>query len=129
MRLSKAQILAVSPALREVEVPEWGGSVMIRPITLGEQAQLADLGARFEKKSTLERMKNGTLKLIQWSVCDEKGERLFSEEDVSALIDKSASAFLRLQDEILSLSGLTKESREEVEKNLLPAQSDKPSSP
>jgi hypothetical protein len=29
----------------EIEVPEWGGSVFIRPVTLAEQAKLADLGA------------------------------------------------------------------------------------
>ena len=41
---------------------------------------------------------------------------------------KSASAFLRLQDSILALSGLTEESRRELEKNLLSAPSDGPGS-
>ena len=31
MTLTKDQILAASPKLKEVEVPEWGGSVFIRP--------------------------------------------------------------------------------------------------
>jgi hypothetical protein len=126
MTLTKDQILAVPPQLKEVEIPEWGGSIFIRPVTLKEQAKLADLGVKFEKASTLDRMKNGTLCLIQWTVCDAEGQSLFAPDDVSKLLDKSASAFLRLQDEILALSGLTKESREELEKNLLPATSDRP---
>lgn len=124
--LTKDQILSVRPKVKEIEVPEWGGSVFVRPVTLKEQAKLADLGAKFEKSSTLDRMKNGTLCLIQWTVCDSEGESLFGPDDVVKLLDKSASAFLRLQDEILALSGLTKESREELEKNLLTATSDKP---
>ena len=34
-------ILATSPKLEEIEVPEWGGLVFIRPVTL------ADLGTRY----------------------------------------------------------------------------------
>ena len=41
---------------------------------------------------------------------------------------KVASAFLRLQDAILALSGLTEESRKELKKNLLSAPSDGPAS-
>ncbi len=126
--LTKDQILSVRPKVKEIEVPEWGGSVFVRPVTLKEQAKLADLGAKFEKASTLDRMKNGTLCLIQWTVCDAEGESLFGPDDVAKLLDKSASAFLRLQDEILALSGLTTESREELEKNLLTATSDRPAS-
>jgi len=58
-----------------VEVPEWGGSVFIRPLTIHEQAKLADLGTKYEKSSVVERMKNCTMRLVQWSVCDERGPR------------------------------------------------------
>lgn len=44
-QLTQEQILATSPKLEETEVPEWGGLVFIRPITLAEQAKLTDLGA------------------------------------------------------------------------------------
>ena len=33
MNLTKEQILTATPKLQEIEVPEWGGSVFIRPIT------------------------------------------------------------------------------------------------
>jgi len=128
MTLTKQQILSTSPRLKEVEVPEWGGSVFIRPLTIHEQAKLADLGTKYEKSSVVDRMKNCTLRLVQWSVCDEQGNPLFEAGDLEPLMSKAASAFLRLQDAILTLSGLTEESRKELEKNLLSAPSDGPDS-
>lgn len=128
-KLTKEQILSVGPVFKEVNVPEWGGSVYIRPITLGEQARLADLGIKHEKGTVLARLRNCTLQLIQWVVCDERGQRLFEPGDLDALLDKGASAFLRLQDEILTTSGLTKDTREELEKNLPKAETAKPDSP
>ncbi len=124
MTLTKQQILSTSPRLKEVEVPEWGGSVFIRPLTIHEQAKLADLGTKYEKSSVVDRMKNCTLRLVQWSVCDEQGNPLFEAGDLEPLMSKAASAFLRLQDAILALSGLTEESRKELEKNLLSARTD-----
>ena len=124
MTLTKQQILSTSPRLKEVDVPEWGGSVFIRPLTIHEQAKLADLGTKYEKSSVVDRMKNCTLRLVQWSVCDDQGNPLFEAGDLEPLMSKAASAFLRLQDAILALSGLTEESRKELGKNLLSAPSD-----
>ena len=126
--LTREQILTASPKLKEVDVPEWGGSVFIRPLTIHEQAKLADLGTKHEKSSVVDRMKNCTLRLMQWSVCDDRGNPLFEAGDLEPLMSKAASAFLRLQDAILALSGLTEESRKELEKNLLSAPSDGPDS-
>jgi hypothetical protein len=120
--LTKDQILQARPKLKEVDVPEWGGTVFIRPITLQEQAKLADLGTKYDKALVVERMKHCTLRLLQWAVCDDAGNSLFEETDLQALMGKSASAFLRLQDEILAFSGLTEESRKELQKNLPSAQ-------
>jgi len=120
--LTRESILAVKPRVKLVAVPEWGGEVYIRPLTLAEQAKLGDLGIKHEKGTVVDRMKNGTLALIQWCVCDEDGNHLFKPEDVPTLFNQSVSVFLRLQDEITALSGITKEAREELEKNLLTAQ-------
>ncbi len=119
MPLTKEQILAASPKLKEIEVPEWGGSVFIRPVTLEEQGKLADLEARHEKSSAAVRIRHCTLSLLQWTVCGEDGKQLFTAEDLAGLMSKSsASAFLRLRDAVLRFSGLTEESRRELEKNL-----------
>lgn len=128
MTLTKQQILSLPPRLKKVDVPEWGLAVFIRPLTVLEHARLADLGAKYERGSNVDRMKNGTMRLVQWSVCDEEGNPLFETADIEALMNKPTSAFLRLQDEILALSGMTGESRKELENNLLTAPSDEPDS-
>jgi hypothetical protein len=125
MILMKQQILATVPRLKEVEVPEWGGSVFIRPLTIHEQAKLADLGTKYAKSSVVDRTKNCTLRLVQWSVCDEHIAPLLETADIEPLMSKAASTFLCLQGAILALSGLTEESRKELGKHLLSAPSDR----
>jgi hypothetical protein len=49
--LTKAQILNRKPILQEVPIPQWGGFVYIRPLTVAEQTKLAELGTKFEKAS------------------------------------------------------------------------------
>ncbi len=120
--LTKEQFLAAKPRLKRVEVLEWDITVWIRPITLAEQGRIADLADENAKKSTQEKLKNGTATLILWTACNEDGTPFFVVADMPFLMDKPASGFLRLQDEIMSWSGLTKESREELEKNLLKAE-------
>jgi len=84
------------------------------------QPGIAALVAKHEKSSAALRIRHCTLALIQWTVCDEEGKPLFTAEDLGGLMNKSsASAFLRLQDAVLKYSGLTEESRRELEKNLL----------
>ena len=99
-----------------------GRVLFIRPATLEEQGKLADLGAKHEKSPAAARIKHCTLSLLQWTVCNEEGKPLFTAEDLAGLMSKSsANAFLWLQDAILKFSGLTEESRRELEKNLLTA--------
>lgn len=124
MNINRQQILEAAPKLYPVEIPEWGGTVFLRPISLTEQGKLADLGSKFEKATLLEKMRRITMPLIVWVVCEESGAPLFSADDIDALMDKSAGSINRLQEEILKISGLTAESRAELEKNLPKVQSD-----
>jgi hypothetical protein len=124
--LTKEQIFAVRPRLEEIEVPEWGGSVFIRSVTLAEQARLADLGTKFEKAPVVDRMKNITLRLLQWAVSDAEGRPLFEARDLEELMNKPAGGSLRLQESILKLSGLTEEARRDLEKNSPSARNEEP---
>ena len=117
MGLTKEQILGTKPVLKEVDVPEWGGSVWIRPVTLDEQGKLADAGMKFEKANPSARLRGTTVKLVIWVTSDQDGNSLFAEADQPKLMEQPASVFLRLQDAILELSGLTEASRAELEKN------------
>jgi hypothetical protein len=117
--LTKSQILNRKPILQEVQIPQWGGFVYIRPLTVAEQTKLAELGTKFEKANTAARIKNITLQVIKWSVTDADGAALFEDGDLDQLLQSDASAIMSLQDAIIRYSGLTEESRRELEKNLL----------
>jgi hypothetical protein len=117
--LTKSQILSRKPILQEVQIPQWGGFVYIRPLTVAEQTKLAELGTKFEKANTAARIKNITLQVIKWSVTDAEGAALFEDGDLDQLLQSDASAIMSLQDAIIRYSGLTEESRRELEKNLL----------
>lgn len=116
--LSRQQILAAAPQLYPIEVPEWGGTVYLRPITLAEQGKLADLGTKYEKAGLLEKLRRITMQVIVWVTCDSAGAPLFTVDDIDVLMERSAGSINRLQDEISKISGLTPESRAELEKNL-----------
>jgi hypothetical protein len=117
--LTKAQILNRKPILKEVPIPQWGGFVYIKPLTVAEQTKLAELGTKYEKANTAARIKNITLQVIKWSVTDCDGMPLFEDADLDQLLQSDASAIMSLQDAIIRYSGLTEESRKELEKNLL----------
>lgn len=94
----------------EVDVPEWGGTVVLKMLT-GEQ-----MIAFWEKnkKSESEAMAN----LIAMSAVKPDGSPLFTEEQVSRLKKKSFKAMTRLQDAALKLNGLKdKDKQEESVKN------------
>lgn len=116
--LTKSEILSRKPILKEVEVPQWGGSVHIRPMTVAEQTQLAELGTKYDKGKTIDRIMNITLKVIKWTVVDDEGNQMFTDDDLEQLMQSDASAIMTLQDAIIGYSGLTSESREELAKNL-----------
>jgi hypothetical protein len=83
----------------EVEVPEWGGSVVIRGLGYGEFVAIRDKA---------------------WKDSGEQDERLFgclllaasfidpvlTDDQASALFDKSSAAVTRVSDAIVDLSGL-----------------------
>lgn len=118
--LTRDQILAADDLPRElVEVPEWGGAVLVRTLTGAErdqfEAQVVEMRGRKIKSLN---MANLRARLVSLCVVDEKGERLFTDADVKALGGKSAAALQRVFDVASRLSGLGEEDIEELEKNL-----------
>ena len=96
MTLSRADILK-GPDLISVDMPEWGGAVLLRP--LSAKAAMAIIGDD-QRQSAV------AAKLIVASLVDESGERLFSDDDVAVVEDLDAKAVLRLSREIMRLNGL-----------------------
>lgn len=113
----------------EVEVPEWGGWLLLQEITAGdrdwlEASMLSD--AQVEGAITLETEKGVTMgaelfriRLVTLSIIDPTTrERLFSNKQVTELAKKSNTALNRLGVEVLKLNGMTEEEVKQVGEDL-----------
>lgn len=89
--------LASAPAVHAVDIPELGGQVWIRPLTVGQVLELSKGGATTDAEA-LPRM-------IVMVVCDETGRRLFTAEDLPALADLPVALAGRIMQAIQAFSG------------------------
>lgn len=113
--LSKESILAVQDVVTErVEVPEWGGTVLVRGLTGAErdafEGEVIQRSGRDVKTNT----RNMRARLVVLSVVDEQGNRLFGFPDIETLGAKSARALDRVFAVAMRLSGLRDEDVEEL---------------
>ena len=108
MALSKAKILAADDnKLETVPVPEWGGDVCIKVLTGTDRDA-------FEEAYSDQKMKNFRSRFLVLTLCDEKGERLFTEKEVDELGKKSAVVLARLFDKAWSLNAFRNEDVQEL---------------
>lgn len=113
--LNKNAILAVVDLPTElVAVPEWGGEVYVRGMNGIErdQFELSIMGS--DKKQNLENIR---ARLVALTVVDEQGERLFTDDDVTALGRKSATALNRVVEVAQRLSAIRNDDVEQLTKN------------
>lgn len=90
MALSKAKILSVKDVKVEaVPVPEWGGDVFIKSLSGTERDA-------FEDAYSSDKMKNFRARFLVLALCDEAGDRLFSDAEIDELGKKSAAVISRL---------------------------------
>lgn len=115
---------------REVEVPEWGGTVIVRGLTGEERDDFEAEFAEYDPDSSLievegERqkinLKNARARLVARCVVDEDGGRVFSDDDVRRLAKKSGKALDRVYDVAQELSGIREADLEEMQENLTEA--------
>ena len=116
MRLSRDEILkAEDLSAEEVEVPEWGGTVLVRGMT-GQELDAFQMSARDQKSGQRlpGAMVNVRAKVVARCVVDDDGDRLFTDADITALGEKSGAAIDRVFDVASRLSGLSDEDQEEM---------------
>ena len=107
-RLTRLDILNANDLPREeVDCPEWGGSVLVRGLTLGELSQLTSGGG-----STIDL---NTTALVACVIGDD-GSPVFTKDDIEALKAKNSVPLMRLVQAINRLSGLTQEASDELKK-------------
>ena len=113
--LTKTQILKAKDIVTEtVNVPEWGGDVIVTTLSskvrdLWEQSML-DSDRNVD-------LSNAKAKLCARAIVDEKGERIFNDNDIEALGKKSASVLSRIYAVASRLNGLSPDDIEELVKN------------
>ena len=119
MALNKEQILAIKDVqIEEVAVPEWGGTVFVKAMT-GEERDTFEQSIVDKKQKGKVNLDNVRAKLCAMAICDEKGERLFSDKEVFALSKKSAIALTRIFTVAQKLNGLDEVSQGEIKENFL----------
>jgi hypothetical protein len=117
--LTREAILAVPDrTIEEVSIPEWGGKVFVRNMSGAERDQFEASLIEIRGKRQIFDMVNVRAKLVSLSVCDEAGGLLFTEQDVRALGEKSASAIQRIFRVAQRLSGLSEEDVKELTEGL-----------
>jgi len=101
----------------QVHVPEWGGDVLVRALTGAERDRFEQSIVEQRGKNTRMNLQNIRAKLVALTVVDEQGNRIFKDEDVKWLGNKSAAALDRIFEVAQRLSGLRDEDVEELAKN------------
>lgn len=96
--------------LKVVSVPEWGGSVHVRPMSGAHRD-------RMEAQVNKDAGDNVMARIVAATACDDTGKLLFSDADASKLGEKSAHALKRVYDAAVEVNKLTPASIDELEKN------------
>lgn len=103
MILDKNAILNSDDIVYEtVHMPEWGGDVKIKTMSIAEQIEFEELSSKKTKESDV------VFNLIYLSCVDEDGNRLFEEQDdIANLKKKSAPAITRLFQKCIDINLIT----------------------
>lgn len=119
MTLNKQDILEADDIVKElVEVKEWGGEVWVRGMNGAERDKFEASIVQTRGKDTTVNMVNIRAKLASMTICDEKGNRLFSDADIVKLSTKSAHALQRVFAVAQKLSGIGEDDVKELAEGL-----------
>jgi hypothetical protein len=114
--LTKSDILSVADVtVREVPVPEWGGAVMVKTLSGAERdAWEASRGLGGDGPRDLV---NVRASLCVRAIVDEDGNRLFADDEIAVLGEKSAAALDRVYAVAADLSKVSEDDIAELEGN------------
>lgn len=113
MALTAEQILAADDmGLKKVTVPEWGGDLFVRVMSVGERDEYERMWIG-KKETGVENFRTQYLARV---LCDEAGKLLFTREQVAALASKSGAVMGRLFDIAMRHNSMTEEDVTELGK-------------
>jgi hypothetical protein len=118
--LSAEQILKANDQadIKKIDVPEWGGFVYVRIMSGKERDRWELLVSKsVDKPQTA----NIRASLCAMTICDEKGKRVFTDNQIESLGAKSSTALDRVFSVSKTINRLSDDDLEELEKNSLAA--------
>jgi hypothetical protein len=114
MALTAEQILAADDlGLKKVNVPEWGGEVFIRVMSVGERDS-------YERKwigHKSDGIDNFRTEYLARVLCDEQGKLLFNRDQIGAFAQKSGAVMGTLFDLAMRHNRMTEEDVVELGKS------------
>lgn len=119
MQITREQFLQASDLKTEtVEVPELGGEVIVSELSGADRNEWSELinPNDSENPEDLDAMYS-TAALIAYSVVNENGERMFTNEDIPTLCKKSFAVLTKVGAVALRVNGIGNEALEKFEKN------------
>lgn len=113
--LTKDMILAANDIkTKKIHVKEWGGDVYIKQMTGYEQDKFEEDN---RGKNGGPNMKHIRARMVGLCLVDNEGKRLFNDEELIKLSNKSGTVLNRLIDEIGELNRITNDDLEKIAKN------------
>jgi hypothetical protein len=107
-RLNKDQILKADDLpTEEVEVPEWGGSVLVRGMTGRQRIEYEASMAVMRGGEMVPDVENSMAKLVARTIVGDDGGPMFTVADANALGEKSSAALARVFEVAARLSGMS----------------------
>lgn len=125
--LSKDDILKADDVeVEDVFVPAWKGTVRVRGLSGAERDRYLASLSRQQGSQVVRNPVNATAKLVALCVVDGDGNRVFGNEHVAALGEKSGAALDPIFEVASRLSGISGEEIKEIEENFGATQSGEP---
>lgn len=127
MTLSKEDILATTLPSETVDVPEWGGKIILRGITATERDDYEQAMVDMSPNGSVtakRRLYNVRASLVVRCIVNEQGEREFSDSDAEKLGAKDAAVINRLWDVCRRLCGMSTEDEVKLAQGFDQAQAD-----
>lgn len=119
--LTMEEILSADDTVYEdLKIPEWGGTVRLQALTLGEREQYEqELQRRKAEVGDVEALENLRAKLIARTIVDEQGNNLFNYNKVAEmnkLGGRSAAVMERIFDWALKANGIGENEKEKEDR-------------
>jgi len=106
----RSRILAADDIkIEKVSIPEWGGDYFIKIISGTDRDA-------FEDSYAEQKMKAFRVRFLVLCLCDEKGDRLFKDEDAKELGKKSSVVLNRVFETAWKINAFTQEAVENLGK-------------